>query len=80
LNEVYLKNLCGNVGGGSALLPMPIPPISLSELMQLTSLISRKGATITELNIIRKQLEILKGGGLARLAYPAKVSTTNNTK
>ena len=60
-------------GGGSALLPAPIPPISLDELGQLTKLMSLHGATINEMNIIRKHVELLKGGGLAKVASPAKV-------
>ncbi|XP_066470033.1 glycerate kinase isoform X2 [Tiliqua scincoides] len=60
-------------GGGSALLPAPIPPITLEEKETLTRLLASKGATIQELNTIRKALSLLKGGGLARAAYPAQV-------
>lgn len=60
-------------GGGSALLPSPIPPVTLADIAQVTKMLSRNGATIQELNIVRKHLEQLKGGGLARLAYPAMV-------
>ena len=61
------------VGGGSALLPSPKVPITLSEMASLTRLMSQSGATITQLNTVRKNLEILKGGGLARACHPAKV-------
>ncbi|CAH1784533.1 unnamed protein product, partial [Owenia fusiformis] len=62
-------------GGGSALLPSPIPPITLNEMAETTRVMGKAGATIQELNTVRKQLEILKGGGLARAAFPAKVVT-----
>ncbi|XP_077780909.1 glycerate kinase isoform X1 [Podarcis muralis] len=60
-------------GGGSALLPAPIPPVTLEEKETITRLLASKGATIHELNTIRKALSLLKGGGLARAAYPAQV-------
>ncbi|NXU55544.1 GLCTK kinase, partial [Turnix velox] len=59
--------------GGSALLPAPIPPILLKEKEKLTKMLASQGATIEELNIVRKTLSLLKGGGLARLAYPTQV-------
>ncbi|NXI38770.1 GLCTK kinase, partial [Galbula dea] len=60
-------------GGGSALLPAPIPPILLEEKEKLTKMLASRGAAIQELNIVRKTLSLLKGGGLAQLAYPAQV-------
>ncbi|XP_009994107.1 PREDICTED: glycerate kinase [Chaetura pelagica] len=60
-------------GGGSALLPAPIPPILLQEKEKLTKMLASRGAAIQELNVVRKTLSLLKGGGLARLAYPAQV-------
>ncbi|XP_072506310.1 glycerate kinase [Notamacropus eugenii] len=60
-------------GGGSALLPAPIPPVTLEEKQLLTKMLAASGATIQELNTIRKALSQLKGGGLARAAYPAQV-------
>ncbi|NXB67456.1 GLCTK kinase, partial [Struthidea cinerea] len=60
-------------GGGSALLPAPIPPILLEEKEKLTKLLASQGAAIQELNIVRKTLSVLKGGGLAQLAHPARV-------
>ncbi|NWH62275.1 GLCTK kinase, partial [Geococcyx californianus] len=59
--------------GGSALLPAPIPPILLEEKEKLTKMLASQGAAIQELNVVRKTLSLLKGGGLARLAYPAQV-------
>lgn len=50
-----------------------MPPVTLEEQLEMTQLMSRGGATIDEMNIIRKNIEVLKGGGLARQAIPAKV-------
>jgi glycerate 2-kinase len=60
-------------GGGSALMLLPAEGISLSDMQQTTDLLLRAGATINELNTIRKHLERAKGGGLARLAAPSDV-------
>ncbi|NWU04360.1 GLCTK kinase, partial [Urocynchramus pylzowi] len=60
-------------GGGSALLPAPIPPILLEDKEKLTKMLASRGAAIQELNIVRKTLSVLKGGGLAQLAHPAQV-------
>ncbi|XP_005092005.1 glycerate kinase [Aplysia californica] len=60
-------------GGGSTLCPSPPPAISLQELLTVTRLLAWNGATVQDMNTIRKNLEILKGGGLALQARPAKV-------
>ena len=60
-------------GGGSALLPYPVANISLAEKIATTDLLLACGASINEINCVRKHLSQLKGGGLARLAFPAKV-------
>ncbi|CAG5119281.1 unnamed protein product [Candidula unifasciata] len=60
-------------GGGSALLPSPKPPVTLKDMLSLTRLMSRSGANIVQMNTVRKEIEILKGGGLAKLAQPAKI-------
>ncbi len=62
-------------GGGSALLPAPAPPITLAEKRELTKLVLAAGASIGELNAVRKHLSLLKGGQLARAAAPAPVLT-----
>jgi hydroxypyruvate reductase len=54
-------------GGGSALLVAPAPGISLADKLACTKSLLRSGATIHELNTIRKHLSSLKGGGLARI-------------
>lgn len=60
-------------GGGSALLPAPVPGITLSDLQVLTGALLRCGATINEINALRKHCSQLHGGGLARAAAPATV-------
>lgn len=60
-------------GGGSALLPAPVPPLTLAEKVATTNSLLACGANIAEINCVRKHLSLLKGGGLTRLAYPADV-------
>jgi len=62
-------------GGASAMLPAPATGLRLADKAGVTSLLLRAGATIHELNTVRKHLSRLKGGGLARLAAPARVVT-----
>ena len=62
-------------GGGSALIPAPCAGVTLEEKQQLTSLLLACGASIDELNTLRKHLSRLKGGQLARLVAPARLIT-----
>jgi glycerate 2-kinase len=57
--------LCLISGGGSALVAAPAPGVSLADLQTVTDALIRSGATIEEMNVIRRRLDILKGGGLA---------------
>jgi len=63
--------ICAFSGGGSALLPAPSPPIDLDQKQESTRLLLECGATINELNAMRKHLSRSKGGWLAKTAYPA---------
>lgn len=65
--------ICLISGGGSALMVAPAPGITLADERRLTNALLRSGATINEINTVRKHLSIVKGGGLARLAAPATV-------
>lgn len=58
-------------GGGSALLAYPAHGLTLADKQRATQVLLGCGATIHEINAIRKHLSKVKGGGLARLAYPA---------
>ena len=60
-------------GGGSALTPAPAPPVTLGDKQAVTKLLLAAGATINQLNAVRKHLSLLKGGQLARAAAPARV-------
>ena len=65
--------ICLISGGGSALAPAPAEGLTLADKQETTSLLLACGANIVELNAIRKHLSRLKGGGLARAAFPARV-------
>ncbi len=62
-------------GGGSALLSLPAPGVTLADLQELTRALLACGATIGAINTLRKHLDQVKGGGLARLAAPAPIAT-----
>jgi len=68
VHELEPADICLTVltGGGSALMPAPRPPITLTELLAVTRLLMHRGATINELNMVRTALSEIKGGGLAR--------------
>ena len=58
--------LCLISGGGSALTPAPVDGITLGDKLAVTRHLSAAGANIEQLNLVRKQLSRIKGGGLAR--------------
>ncbi len=62
-------------GGGSALLTLPAPGVSLRDLQALHQALLASGATIHEINAVRKHIDLVKGGGLTRWAAPAQVAT-----
>ena len=62
-------------GGGSALMPLPVPGISLADKLTVTRLLSRGGASIHELNAVRKRISRIKGGGLIRAAKAGRIVT-----
>jgi hydroxypyruvate reductase len=65
--------ICLISGGGSALISSPCPGVALEDLQALTALLLGCGARIDEINTLRRHLDSIKGGGLARLAAPARV-------
>ena len=62
-------------GGGSALLSLPPPGLTLADKQQVTHELLKSGATITEINTVRKHLSAIKGGRLAAAAAPARIVT-----
>ena len=65
--------LCLISGGGSALSPLPCDGISLAQKQETTKILLSCGARIHEINTIRKHLSLIKGGGLAKAAFPATI-------
>ena len=65
--------LCLISGGGSALLTLPAPGLSLDDKQAVNRDLLRSGANITEMNCVRKHLSAIKGGRLAAAAAPARV-------
>lgn len=69
--DLVLVVVCG---GGSAMFEHP-HSISLAQKINAEKLLLKSGADITEMNIVRQHLSDVKGGGLAQILYPAKVTT-----
>jgi hydroxypyruvate reductase len=65
--------ICLISGGGSALMVSPVDGVSLEDIQILTGALLASGATINEINTLRKHLDQVKGGNLARIASPAKM-------
>lgn len=62
-------------GGGSALLSLPIEPLTLADKIQVNRLLLASGLAIDDMNRVRRRLSRVKGGGLARAAIPARLVT-----
>nr|WP_315595649.1 glycerate kinase [uncultured Cupriavidus sp.] len=60
-------------GGGSSLLPLPLAGISLEDKQAINRALLKSGATITEMNCVRRHLSAIKGGRLAAACHPARV-------
>jgi glycerate 2-kinase len=67
--------LCLISGGGSALLPLPAPGITLEMKQEVSKALLRSGATISEMNCVRRHLSAIKGGRLGAACHPASVLT-----
>jgi glycerate 2-kinase len=67
--------LCLLSGGASSLLPLPLPSLALADKQALTRELLRCGASIGEINCVRRHLSAIKGGRLAAACHPARVVT-----
>ncbi len=67
--------LCLFSGGGSSLLSLPAPSLSLADKQAINQALLASGANITEMNCVRKHLSAIKGGRLAVACHPASVVT-----
>ena len=67
--------ICLISGGGSALLALPAPGLTLAHKQEVNRLLLRSGADIAQMNCVRKHLSAIKGGRLAAAAAPARVVT-----
>ena len=67
--------ICLISGGGSALLSLPAAGLGLDDKQQVTTALLRSGATISEINCVRKHLSAIKGGRLAAACHPAPLVT-----
>ncbi|CBG87958.1 glycerate kinase type-2 family protein [Citrobacter rodentium] len=60
-------------GGGSALMALPAPGLTLKDKQTITRALLHSGASIKEMNLVRRHLSAVKGGKLARMAQPARI-------
>jgi hydroxypyruvate reductase len=67
--------LCLISGGGSSLLPLPLPGLTLADKQAVNRALLASGATISEMNCVRRHLSAIKGGRLAAACHPARVLT-----
>ncbi|WP_120965297.1 glycerate kinase [Comamonas sp. lk] len=65
--------LCLVSGGGSSLLPLALPGLTLADKQSVNRALLRSGASISEMNVVRRHLSAIKGGRLAAACYPARV-------
>ena len=67
--------LCLISGGGSSLMPLPIDGLTLEDKQEVNRALLKSGATIGEMNCVRRHLSAIKGGRLAAACHPARLLT-----
>jgi glycerate-2-kinase len=65
--------ICLISGGGSSLMPLPRGDVSITDKKEITNALLKCGATINEINTVRKHISDFKGGWLAKKSYPATI-------
>ncbi|NSW51393.1 MAG: DUF4147 domain-containing protein [Anaerolineae bacterium] len=77
LGEIDARDLvlCLISGGGSALCSLPAAPVTTTEMQEMTQLLLSCGAEIDEMNVLRKHIDEVKGGGIAARVAPAEMIT-----
>lgn len=68
------------IGGGSGLVALPKPPVTLEDKAEVTRLLNKAGINTLDLNTVKKNLSLIKAGGLAEMAAPAKVGMALSLK
>ncbi len=77
VKKVGVKDLVISLisGGGSALMTLPFEGITITDIQDVNRELLFSGASINEMNAVRKHLDLVKGGGLTRMVYPARMIT-----
>lgn len=76
--RITIEKVRFDLGGGSALFPLPIDILTLEDKYRIIKLVQSKGATIQELNTVRQSMSQMKNGGFARMAKAKTVTDSSS--